>query len=546
MRSPRDIFTFYDSTTKIWRGTNMQPIYNPNQTLGALMIATLNHNPQQIAQISADTGVRVTCGEMRLRTIRAAQNLARMGYGKGNIFTMAVRNEETVAPVLFACFALGIPVNLLDASFQRDDLSHMLNTVRPQVIFCDQDTWPEMAAAVKMTKLQTDDVFIFGDTGVEGYRHANELLVATGKEDVFVPEYFEDAGSRLAVIVCSSGTTGRPKGVCLSNGSIIANVISMTENYSSDVMLCFSSLYWLSGLFFLLAGTAAGATRVITKEVFNPALALEIIEKFRVTMAFFPPATALQLLKHPRAPATDFSSMRLLFCGGSAVSAELKYALDKLIPQSTCMVGYGMSEVAGVATFSDAHTYKAGSTGYLRSMVQAKIVDSDGSALDIDREGEILLKPEFKFSGYYGNAAATAEILDEEGWMHTGDIGRFDEDGLLYVVDRKKDIIKYGNYQISPSELEGVIQTIPGVVNCCVAGIPVPGNDLPAALIVRNSEEKVNAEEVHKVINSSLGNYKQLRGGVFFTKQLPMTPSGKVQRRLCLEILIDLYNNSNI
>lgn len=320
----------------------------------------------------------------------------------------------------------------------------------------------------------------------------------------------------------------------------------MTEIFSSDAILSFSSLYWLSGLFFLLAGTAAGATRIITRDVFSPALALEIIEKFRVTVAFFPPATALQLLKHPQAPETDFSSMRVMFCGGSAVSAELKFALDKLIPNSTCLVGYGLSEVGGAATFSDPDTYKGGSTGYLRPLVQAKIVDANGNALDIDQEGEVLLKPEFKFSGYYGNDEATAEMLDPEGWLHSGDIGRFDKDGLLYVVDRKKDIIKYGNYQISPSEIEGVIQTVPGVVNVCVAGIPVPGNDLPSALIVRSAEENVSAEDVHKVMDLNLGSYKQLRGGVYFTKELPMTASGKVQRRLCRDILIGLYNNSNM
>lgn len=263
-------------------------------------------------------------------------------------------------------------------------------------------------------------------------------------------------------------------------------------------------------------------------------------------MAFFPPATALQLLKHPQAPETDFSSMRVMFCGGSAVSAELKFALDKLIPNSTCLVGYGLSEVGGAATFSDPDTYKGGSTGYLRPLVQAKIVDANGNALDIDQEGEVLLKPEFKFSGYYGNDEATAEMLDPEGWLHSGDIGRFDKDGLLYVVDRKKDIIKYGNYQISPSEIEGVIQTVPGVVNVCFAGIPVPGNDLPSALIVRSAEENVSAEDVHKVMDLNLGSYKQLRGGVYFTKELPMTASGKVQRRLCRDILIGLYNNSNM
>ncbi|XP_065074956.1 uncharacterized protein LOC135698756 [Ochlerotatus camptorhynchus] len=544
MRSPRNIFTFYDPSTKMWSGNQTPPLYNPNQSLGAFVLSVLNRTPQQIAQINADTGARVTCAEMRLRTIRVAQNLTRMGYTRDNTFTMAVRNGETVAPVLFACFALGIPVNTLDASFKRDDLSHMLQTVRSQVVFCDLETWPEMKIALEMVKLDPV-VFIFGDGKVEGCKHVDELLIGTGTEDEFIPEHFADAATRMAVIVCSSGTTGRPKGVCLSHSNCIANADTLTDNYSTDVMLCFSSLYWLSGLFFLLVGTSSGATRIITRDAFNPALALEIIEKFRVTVTFFPPAQALELLKHPRVSQADFSSVRLLCSGGAAVSADLKYALEKLIPNATCYVGYGLSEVGGIATLSDADTYKGGSTGYLKPLVQAMIVDQDGKALEIGQEGEILLKPDYKFLGYYGNEAATAEMLDADGWLHTGDIGRFDQDGLLYIVDRKKDIIKYGNYQISPSELEGVIQSVPGVLNVCVTGIPVPGNDLPAALIVKSNGADVSPEDIHKAMNYSLGSYKQLRGGVYFTKELPMTSSGKVQRRHCRDILIEQYNNSS-
>ncbi|XP_019535556.2 uncharacterized protein LOC109406989 [Aedes albopictus] len=545
MRSPRDVFTFYDPATKIWRGNNTQPLYNPNQSLGAFMLAVLNRNPQQIAQISVDTGARITCGEMCLRTIRVAQNLARMGYGPGNVFTMAVRNDEHAAPVLFACFALGIPVNTLDASFKRDDLSHMLSLVRSQIVFCDRDTWPEMKIALEMTKNDAV-VFMVGKGGSqEGCKHVEELLTETRREDLFVPDHFEDASTRMAVILCSSGTTGKPKGVCLSHANCIANLTNLTDTRSTDVMLCFSSLYWLSGMFFLLIGTAVGGTRIITRDVFNPALALNIIDQFMVSVAFFPPAAALELLKHPQAARTDFSNIRLLFSGGSAVSAELKYALDKLIPHTSSRVGYGMSEIGGIATFSDANIYKAGCAGYLRPLIQAKIVDLNGESLDIGQQGEIMLKPFYKFLGYYGNEAATLEMLDPEGWLHTGDIGRFDEDGLLYVVDRKKDIIKYGNYQISPSELEGAIQSIPGVLNCCVTGIPVPGNDLPAALIVKCDEAEVDAEDVHRVMNANLGSYKQLRGGVYFTKELPMTPSGKILRRQCREILIEHYNNSS-
>lgn len=172
-------------------------------------------------------------------------------------------------------------------------------------------------------------------------------------------------------------------------------------------------------------------------------------------------------------------------------------------------------------------------------------MDDAGNPLDIDQEGEILVRAGLcTFMGYYGNSEATAEMLDSDGWLHTGDIGRVDEDGLLYVVDRKKDIIKYNGYQISPTELETVIQSVPGIINVCVTGVPVPGNDLPAALVVKRNDE-ANAEietVIVETVRARLGDYKQLRGGVYFVKELPMTPSGKILRRGCRDILVTMYN----
>ncbi|XP_053699201.1 probable 4-coumarate--CoA ligase 1 [Sabethes cyaneus] len=541
MRSPRDVYTFYDPATKIWSGTKTPPLLNPNQSLGELILAMLAKTPDSITQISADTGARVTCEEMRLRTVRVAQNLTALGYGQQDIFTMAVRNGELVAPVVFACFALGIPLNTLDATFKRDDFSYMLETVKPKVVFCDQETLDEMQASIKMAGIDPV-VYVFGET-VSGFRHVEELLKPTGNEEYFVPAHFENVSSKLAIVVCSSGTTGRSKGVCLSHSLCIANIAGMLDCRPTDVLMGFSSLYWLSGLAFLLLGTVSGATRIITRESFRPSLALDIIERFRITLVFFPPSSLVAIVKHPGVVQTDFSSIRVLFSGGSMVSSDLKHSFEKLLPNANFHVGYGLSEAGGVVTLSDSDTYKDGCTGYIRATCQAKVVDDDGNALEIGEKGEILVKMEYNFLGYYKNQEATEEMLDNAGWLHTGDIGKFDRDGLLFVVDRKKDIIKYDNFQISPSEIEAVILELPGVANVCVVGIPVPGNDLATALVIKSGKVDTNEAEIHQVVERQLANFKQLRGGVYFVKHLPFTPSGKVLRRQCRDTAIALFNN---
>ncbi|XP_058443380.1 uncharacterized protein LOC131425454 [Malaya genurostris] len=543
MRSPRNTNTFYKADTKTWIGSRTPPLYNPNQSLGELILAILKKTPTKITQISADSGAKVTCSEMRLRSIRIAQNLTAMGYTQQDVFAMAVRNGELVAPTIFACFALGIPVNTLDGTFKHDEFSPMLENIKPKLIFCDQESLAEMQLAIKLAAIDPV-VIVFGEK-VDGYLHIEQLIKPTGREHEFIPVHLDDASSKLAIIICSSGTTGRSKGVCLSHSICIASMASMLDYEPTDITLAFSSLYWLSGLAFLILGTVSGATRIIVRQPFEPALALSIIERYRVSAAFFPPANAVALLKHPRMATTDLSSIRLWLSGGAMVSTEMKRSFEALTPTASFIIGYGMSEVGGLVALSDDDSYKDGSTGYLRASCQAKVVDNAGNVLDIGQEGEILVKLDYIFSGYYGNTKATAEMLDDAGWLHTGDIGRFDEDGILFILDRKKDIIKYNNYQISPSEIERFIQQIPGVANVSVAGVPVPGNELPAALVVKTSTARITEDDIHQTVERNLSNYKQLRGGVYFTEALPMTPSGKVVRRKCLDIMVQLYNNVN-
>lgn len=146
---------------------------------------------------------------------------------------------------------------------------------------------------------------------------------------------------------------------------------------------------------------------------------------------------------------------------------------------------------------------------------------------------------------YYGNPEATEEMKSEDGWLQTGDIARVDEDGLFYIVDRKKDIIKYAGYQISPTEIEMVIMKIPGVVAVCVTGIPVPGNDLPVALVVKALDSEVTEEKIIETVAENMVDFKHLRGGVYFVNAFPMTPSGKILRRTCRDIAVELYNETH-
>ncbi|KXJ82489.1 hypothetical protein RP20_CCG013480 [Aedes albopictus] len=544
----KDNFTFYDPSTKIWRGHPRKSIFNPNQSLGELILQVLERNGAKVVQISADSGVEVTGDEMRLKTIRIAQNLMKMGYGgsklgTGDIFTMLVRNGENTAPVAFACFALGIPVSTLDPTFTQEDLSHMLGTVKPKVIFCDNDVLDNLVGACQVADISPKIILM--SERVKEYDHLETLLESTGIEEMFIPVHITDPSNHLAVLVCSSGTTGRSKAVCLSHSICIAHVANFCECHPSDRSLSFSTLYWLSGMLVLLTSTVWGATRIITREPFDADLTLDIIERFRISVPILPSAQALAVVNNPKANSNVLRTVRLPITGGSAIPTTLKESFEKLIPGRFLEIVYGFSEISRGVTFTRKQFYRKGSVGFPAAGTEFKIVDDDGQPLDVGQEGEILVRAEYVFKGYFGNDDATREILDSDGWMHSGDVGRFDEDGYLYIVDRKKDILKCSGYQVSPSEIESVVLTVPGVAACCVVGVPAETLDLATVLVVRKdpAAEMPDATEIMQKVEDSLAWFKHLKGGVYFADKLPLTPSGKIVRRAVRDIVIQLKSN---
>lgn len=200
---------------------------------------------------------------------------------------------------------------------------------------------------------------------------------------------------------------------------------------------------------------------------------------------------------------TDLSSIRIIACGGSKLSNSLALDIAKFLPNGKVAQVYGMTEVGGVTSVGVIETEEDTSVGQLMLGIQAKIVDDDGNRLEANQTGEICTKTLFKFLGYFNNEEATADAIDEEDFLKTGDIGYFDDDGNLYLVDRKKEMIKYCNSQVSPTEIEQFLIQFDSIKAACVVGIPDPiAGDLPAAVIIPNetSETLLTGEEIEQMV----------------------------------------------
>lgn len=347
-------------------------------------------------------------------------------------------------------------------------------------------------------------------------------------------------GDQTAAILCSSGSTGLPKGVTISHKAL--NSCGFFGVETGDRLLSFSTLYWLSGLFTLYLGLLNGGCRIITNKPFSSDYMIDLIEKFKVSFMIGPPSQMALLAQNDRADKADFSSMKNYFVGGSPVPFPIIEKSRKLMPNCCIKVGYGLTEIGGACSYGVPVSPNA--NGRVKENTKVKIVDDNGNKLGIGETGEILVQAAFKCNGYYGNKEATLESMDSD-WFKSGDLGFFDKDGALFVVDRKKEILKFKNFHFFPTEIEMVIQELPDVVEVCVCGLPdLVMTDLPAAVVVKKSGSSLSEKEVIDHVAAKMAHFKQLRGGVYFVDEIPKTASGKNVRKKVKDLVIQLAENS--
>lgn len=210
----------YDSSSKTWSGPVEPRIFNPEANLGQVILNLLSRTPAKVIQINADTGYEMTCAEMKLRIVRVALNLRRLGYRKGDLVTLVCTNTDNVVPVYVGCVVMGLVINPLAPVFNRDDLAHMMRMTQSKIVLCDENNREVVEQAVTEAIQMKPRIYVMG-VGSGDASSIDELHVPVEGEESFVPSYLGDSKTLMAAVVCSSGTTGQPKGVCLSHAHLI-------------------------------------------------------------------------------------------------------------------------------------------------------------------------------------------------------------------------------------------------------------------------------------------------------------------------------------
>jgi long-chain acyl-CoA synthetase len=332
-----------------------------------------------------------------------------------------------------------------------------------------------------------------------------------------------------AVILYTSGTTGRPKGAELTHGNLVRNAGVMRELLSvsrDDVILGALPLFHSFGQTCgLNTATACGACLALLPR-FLPGDVLELVERRRVTVFEGVPTMYAALLNHPDRGRHDVASLRVCVSGGAALPLEVLHGFEQAFG---CVIleGYGLSETSPVASFNRADgVRKPGSIGTPVDGVEMKLVDPSAEGI-----GEIAIRGHNVMKGYWRNPEATASAIDAGGWFRSGDLARVDEDGCYFIVDRKKELIIRGGYNVYPREIEEVIYEHPAVREAAVLGIAHPdlGEEVAAAVALKAGFD-VDQAEVKEFVKSQVAAYKYPRH-LWFVDELPKGPTGKILKR---------------
>lgn len=512
------------------------------KSLGHFILEKYKSFGNQITLIDAVTGEEYTAKNLYDSVVRMAYVLQHLGVKSGDVVGLSSENNVRFAITLFASFVVNATVAPLNVTYSEREVHHAINLSKPKVIFASKLTIDLISKVAKKNSF-VKKLVVF-DTNGSGEKILNfdELMSSTkiaSKDyyDTVVANKTED----VALIVCSSGTTGLPKGVQLTQYNILSTLDSQLEPTSvpmgETTVLTVIPWFHAFGCLTLIITAVLGTTLVYLPK-FEEHLFLGAIEKYRVMMAFMVPPLMVFLAKHPLVDKYDLSSLMVLLCGAAPLSKETENQIIERIHVPVIRQGYGLSESTLSVLVQNDTTCKPGSVGALKLGIYAKVIDTEtGKPLGPNQRGELCFKGDCIMKGYIGDTKSTQTVI-QDGWLHTGDIGYFDNDFEFFIVDRIKELIKYKGFQVPPAEIEALLLTHPKIKDAAVIGKPdEEAGELPMAFVVKQANVELSADDVIKFVAERSSPAKRLRGGVIFIDDIPKNPSGKILRRVLREML---------
>lgn len=482
------------------------------------------------ASVISDDGRTYTYGEFDKRVNRLASALPGVGVNHGDRIAVLFPNNPEFLEILFGAAKIGAIMVPLNYRLTPPELAYIVNDCGATALAYTPDFVEQAGALKSMVK----DVKTFIRVGEE----TEEDEIDYGR---WVSQYPDTRpGVRKEVspddphfIMYTSGTTGRPKGAILTHANTSWNAINAVLAYGlsqKDTNLISTPLYHIGGLSAGATPTIFSGGKVILNRFFQPDRTLRMIESHRVTIMFGIPTMFHMMAGSELFDDIDFSSVRFLIAGGAPCPVPL---IEKYLAKGvTFNQGYGLTEAApGVTALDDEDSLrKRGSAGKPLFFVDVDIVDDDNMEVPTGEIGEIVIKGPNVFKGYWNMPEETEQVI-RYGWLHSGDLGYLDNEGYLYVKDRKKDMLISGGENVYPVEVENVLLAHPKVEEVAVIGMPdEKWGEAPLAIVVTKAAETLSEDELIEFCRDKLARFKTPRK-VVFRESLPRNPTGKVLKR---------------
>ncbi|KAF8653316.1 hypothetical protein AX16_004016 [Volvariella volvacea WC 439] len=490
---------------------------------------------------------------------------------RGDTVLIYSHNSLAWPVVLFGAVAAGLRATLANSAYNARELAYQYQDSGARLILTSEAGLPvvqemfkkelsqsQRDADAKIIVLSNSLAWAGGPSAprnpeAKGLLHLEDFL---GKGKLHEEEKFEGDLAKSTTYLCySSGTTGKPKGVETTHQNI-TSVLSIVLPLFPQVgpLLGILPFYHIYGAVQLLHHPFTCGSAVIIQPRFDPVAFCADIEKYKIAMALIVPPVLVVLARHPAVDQYDMSTLEVLFSGAAPLGASLtKQVAERLLSKRKgkgpvhILQGYGLTETSPTTHLvpKEDGERKMGSIGILLPNLEARlVVDGDGDgAIDAKpgEPGELWLRGPSIMKGYLNNPTATKESITPDGWFKTGDIARQDEEGFYYVVDRRKELIKYKGFQVPPAELESVLLTHPDIADAAVIGVESAkeATELPRAYVVPADANKVKTElekltfeqGIQKWIEGQVARHKFLRGGVVVINTVPKSAAGKILRR---------------